>query len=101
MAYGYPYFNVSPSIVTVPDEQTARTAQFPMDGSAAYFINANGQEIYSKQLSMVNGSVIFNRFKREEPKPETSAYVTREEMTAKFDELYQLIGQATAPEVKS
>lgn len=110
MAYGYPYqqipnyfntnYSVNPTIATVPDEQTARNAQFPMDGSAAYFANANGQEIYSKQLSMANGSVIFHRFKREEQKQD-SPYVTREEMTAKFDELYQLIGQATAPEVKA
>lgn len=44
--------------------------------------------------------MIFHRFKREEQKQDSS-YVTREEMTAKFDELYQLIGQATAPEVKA
>lgn len=46
MAYGYPYqqipnyfntnYSINPTIATVPDEQTARNAQFPMDGSAAY-----------------------------------------------------------------
>lgn len=121
MAYGFPYqqppvpgyFNTNysvsqmqipqiqqpaPTITSVPDELTARNAQFPMDGSPVYFVNANGQEIYSKQLSMANGSVIFQRFRRaEEQKPETSNYVTREELETKINELYQLIGVATAP----
>ena len=88
----------APTITSVPDELTARNAQFPMDGSPVYFINANGQEIYSKQLSMANGSVIFQRFRRvEEQKPETPNYVTREELESKIGELYQLIGAATAP----
>lgn len=88
----------NPMLLSVPDELTARNAQFPMDGSPAYFINANGQEIYSKQLSMANGSVIFRRFRREEEaKPEAPAYVTHDEMNAKLSELYQLIGDATSP----
>ena len=85
MAYGFPYqqppvpgyFNINysvsqmqipqiqqplPTITSVPDELTARNAQFPMDGSPVYFINANGQEIYFKQLSMANGSVLFHKF---------------------------------------
>lgn len=121
MAYGYPYpqppapgyFNTNympqqiqqqmqqsgtPTLMQVPDELTAMNAQFPMDGSPAFFITANGQEIYSKQLSMVNGSVIFHRYRRvEDAKPEAPAYVTREEMNAKLDELYQLLNTATAP----
>ena len=87
MAYGFPYqqppvpgyFNINysvsqmqipqiqqplPTITNVPDELTARNAQFPMDGSPVYFVNANGQEIYFKQLSMANVSVIFQRFRR-------------------------------------
>lgn len=121
MAYGYPYpqppapgyFNTNympqqiqqqmqqsnaPTLMQVPDELTAMNAQFPMDGSPAFFINANGQEIYSKQLSMANGSVIFRRYRRvEDTKPETPAYVTRDEMNAKLDELYQLLNTATTP----
>lgn len=121
MAYGYPYpqvpnyFNANymppvpqvptqqlqapaPALISVPDELTARNAQFPMDGTPAYFVNANGAEIYSKQLSMADGSVIFRRYKREETtKPEAPAYVTREELNAKMDELHQMIGAATAP----
>ena len=82
----------------VPDELTALNAQFPMDGSPVYFANANGQEIYSKQLSMANGSVIFRKFKRaEEQKPESPNYVTHEELEAKVGELYQLIGSVSAP----
>ena len=82
----------------VPDELTALNAQFPMDGSPVYFANANGQEIYSKQLSMANGSVIFRKFKRaEEQKPESPNYVTHEELEAKVGELYKLIGSVTAP----
>lgn len=125
MAYGYPYpqpnvpgyFNTNymppqpqfqqvqqnappqnMGLTQVPDELTALNAQFPMDGSPVFFINANGHEIYSKQLSMSNGSVIFHRYKREETaqKPE-NGYVTRAEMDAKLDELYQLLGAATAP----
>lgn len=126
MAYGYPYlqpnvpgyFNTnymppqqpqfqqtpqnapaqSMGLTQVPDELTALNAQFPMDGSPVFFINANGREIYSKQLSMSNGSVIFHRYKREEAaqKPE-NGYVTRAEMDAKLDELYQLLGAVTAP----
>lgn len=88
----------SPTLQVVPDELTALNAQFPMDGSPVYFANANGQEIYSKQLSMANGSVIFQKFKRaEEQKPEAPNYVTREELEAKVGELYQLIGSVTAP----
>lgn len=122
MAYGYPYpqtpsyFNTNymppqvqqmpqaqvpqgPSLISVPDELTARNAQFPMDGSPVYFVNSNGAEIYSKQLSMADGSVIFRRYKREqEPQnPAAPAYVTREELNAKLEELYQLLGTATDP----
>lgn len=128
MAYGYPYpqtpsyFNTNymppqmpqamsmpaaqmpvpsaPALITVPDELTARNAQFPMDGNPAYFVNANGTEIYSKQLSMADGSVIFRRYKREAEtaKADAPAYVTREELDAKMEELYQMVGAATAPE---
>lgn len=85
-------------LMQVPDELTAMNAQFPMDGRPAYFINANGAEIYSKQLSMVNGSVIFRRYRlTEDEKKAEPAYVTREEMDKKFDEIYQLLNAATAP----
>lgn len=125
MAYGYPYvqppvpgyFNTNympqmqqaqpvgqmqqtvPVITQVPDELTAQNAQFPMDGTPAYFANANAQEIYTKQLNMSNGSVIFRRYRRiEDAKLEEPAYVTREEMNAKLNELYQMLGAATAPD---
>lgn len=86
------------ALMQVPDELTALNAQFPMDGSPAFFINANGEEIYSKQLSMANGSVIFRRYRRDErDKGNTPAYVTHAEMEQKLDEIYQLLGAATAP----
>lgn len=125
MAYGYPYpqsaipgyFNTNympqqqqpqfqaqgqpqqgVTMTQVPDELTALNAQFPMDGSPVYFINANRREIYSKQLSMANGSVIFQRYRLEENAGASqNGYVTRGEMDAKLDELYQLLGAATAP----
>lgn len=85
-------------LTQVPDELTALNAQFPMDGSAVYFINANGNEIYSKQLSMANGSVIFRKFRQvEDTKPTEPAYVTRSEMDKKIDEIYQYLGAMTAP----
>lgn len=85
-------------LIQVPDELTAMNAQFPMDGRPIYFINANGGEIYSKQLSMVNGSVIFRRFKQvEDSKPAEAGYVTHAEMNRKIDEIYQLLGTMTAP----
>ncbi len=85
-------------LMQVPDELTAMNAQFPMDGRPAYFLNANGAEIYSKQLSMVNGSVIFRRYRLAEDEKKTEpAYVTREEMDKKFDEIYQLLNAATTP----
>lgn len=122
-AYGYPYpqptvpgyFNTnympqqfqpqqqiaqqnSMNLVQVPDELTALNAQFPMDGSPAFFILANGEEIYSKQLSMANGSVIFRRYKRDEKsKGNDPAYVTHAEMKEKLDEIYRFLGEATAP----
>lgn len=85
-------------LTQVPDELTALNAQFPMDGSPAFFINANGQEIYSKQLSMANGSVIFRKFREiKEEKPTEPGFVTHAEMNKKLDEIYQLLGAATAP----
>lgn len=120
-AYGYPYpqptapgyFNTNympqqqpqfhpqqngMNLVQVPDELTALNAQFPMDGSPAFFVLANGEEIYSKQLSMANGSVIFRRYKRDEKsKGNEPAYVTHAEMKEKLDEIYQFLGAATAP----
>lgn len=86
------------ALMQVPDELTALNAQFPMDGSPAFFINANGEEIYSKQLSMANGSVIFRRYRRDaQDKGNAPAYVTHAEMDKKLDEIYQLLGAATAP----
>lgn len=121
-AYGYPYpqptvpgyFNTNympqqfqpqqpaqqsgMNLVQVPDELTALNAQFPMDGSPAFFILANGEEIYSKQLSMANGSVIFKRYRRDEKsRGNEPAYVTHAEMKEKLDEIYQFLGAATAP----
>lgn len=85
-------------LLQVPDELTAMNAQFPMDGKPIYFINANNGEIYSKQLSMVNGSVIFRRYKQvDDTKKEDTGYVTRAEMNQKIDELYQLLNVATEP----
>lgn len=85
-------------LVQVPDELTAMNAQFPMDGRPVYFVNANGGEIYSKQLSMVNGSVIFRRYRQvEDEKKAEPAYVTREEMDKRIGEIYQLLNAATAP----
>lgn len=85
-------------LVQVPDELTAMNAQFPMDGRPVYFVNANGGEIYSKQLSMVNGSVIFRRYQQvEDEKKAEPAYVTREEMDKRIGEIYQLLNAATAP----
>lgn len=85
-------------LVQVPDELTAMNAQFPMDGRPVYFVNANGGEIYSKQLSMVNGSVIFRRYRQvEDEKKAEPAYVTREEMDRRIGEIYQLLNAATAP----
>ena len=85
----------APTLISVPDELTARNAQFPMDGSPVYFINSSTQEIYSKQLSMANGSVIWHRYKRDvESKTAEPAYVTREELDAKIEELYQLLDPA-------
>lgn len=85
-------------LTQVPDELTALNAQFPMDGSPVYFINANEQEIYSKQLSMANGSVIFRKYRQiEDAKPAEKAYVTHGEMDKKFDEIYQYLGALTAP----
>lgn len=87
----------APTLISVPDELTARNAQFPMDGSPVYFINVNNQEIYSKQLSMANGSVIWHRYRRDpENKTAEPAYVTREELDAKIEELYQLLDPASA-----
>lgn len=111
MAYNFPwqqpaipnYFNTNysvttqnPSIIAVQDELAARNAQFPMDGTPVYFANANAQEVYSKQLSMTDGSIIFKRYKVD-AEPKTQPYVTHDELDAKFEELYQLIGNATAP----
>lgn len=85
-------------LTQVPDEITALNAQFPMDGSAVYFINANGHEIYSKQLSMANGSVIFRKFRQvEDAKANEPMYVTHSEMEKKIDEIYQYLGTVTAP----
>lgn len=87
-------------LTQVPDELTALNAQFPMDGSPVFFINANGQEIYSKQLSLSNGSVIFKKFREvKEAKPEAKnpGYVTHAEMDQKLEEIYNLLGAATAP----
>lgn len=125
MAYGYPYqqppvpgyFNTNymppqapqyqqpqtqpnnnMALIQVPDELTALNAQFPMDGKPVFFINANGEEIYSKQLSMANGSVIFRRYRRDtQDNGNATAYVTRDEMDRKLDEIYRLLGDATAP----
>lgn len=86
------------TLMQVPDELTALNAQFPMDGSPAFFINVNGEEIYSKQLSMANGSVIFRRYRRDEKsKGNEPGYVTHAEMKEKLDEIYQFLGAATAP----
>lgn len=85
-------------LTQVPDELTALNAQFPMDGSPVFFINSNGQEIYSKQLSMANGSVIFKKFREvKDAKPNEPSFVTHAEMNKKLDEIYQLLGAATAP----
>lgn len=85
-------------LTQVPDELTALNAQFPMDGSPIFFINSNGQEIYSKQLSMANGSVIFRKFRElKEEKPNAPSFVTHAEMDKKLDEIYQLLGAVTEP----
>lgn len=87
-------------LTQVPDELTALNAQFPMDGSPVFFINSNGQEIYSKQLSLSNGSVIFKKFREvKEAKPEAKdpGYVTHAEMNQKLEEIYNLLGAVTAP----
>lgn len=117
MAYGYHYtqpavpgyFNTNymppqqmetkiMSITQVPDELTALNAQFPMDGSPVFFVNSNGVEIYSKQLSMANGSVIFKRYRlTEDAKPDQQAFVTHDEMDVKIKEIYSLLDSLTAP----
>lgn len=74
----------APTIMQVPDELTARSAQIPMDGSETYFLNKDSGEIYSKRLSMVDGSIVFECYKKREPEfPEKERYAT----IAMLDEL--------------
>ena len=93
-----PQIAPSPSITPVMDELTARNAQFPMDGSLAYFSNVANGEIYTKQLSMLDGSVIFNVYRKMQPvAPPTVDYATRAEVDKLREEILNMIGTATAP----
>lgn len=68
--YGSPYMPTQPraqvpQMVSVCDMESARNAQIPMDGSPTYFANPQAGEIYVKRLSMVDGSMIFEVYKKE------------------------------------
>lgn len=75
--YGQPNQQPEPRVIPVRDELTARSAQIPMDGSETYFLNKDSGEIYSKRLSMVDGSIVFECYKKREPEfPEKERYAT-------------------------
>lgn len=72
------------SVLPVPDELTARSAQIPMDGSDTFFYNKSSGEIYVKRLSMVDGSIVFESYKRRESEfPAKERYAT----VAQLDEI--------------
>lgn len=78
---------------TVPDEMTARNAQIALDGSTAFYINTNGKEIYTKQISMSDGSLIFKKYVIEEPnKTQLKEYATLEDLEKLKIELYKMLG---------
>lgn len=84
-----------PSIVPVPDELTARSAQIPMDGSNTFFLNEKAGEIYAKRLSMVDGSIIFEAYKRRECElPAKERYAT----VAQLDEITARLKRLEMPE---
>lgn len=73
-----------PQVIPVQDELTARSAQIPMDGTDTYFFNAQAGEIYAKRLSMVDGSICFDVYKKRLPEyPEKERYAT----VAQLDEI--------------
>ncbi len=73
-----------PQVIAVPDELTARSAQIPMDGTDTFFHNAQAGEIYTKRLSMVDGSICFDVYKKRAPEyPEKERYAT----VAQLDEI--------------
>lgn len=82
--YSPSYQQAEPRVIPVIDELTARSAQIPMDGSETYLVNRDAGEIYVKRLSMVDGSIVFDCYKRREPEyPAKERYAT----VAMLDEL--------------
>lgn len=54
--------------VSVRSEQEARQMQIPLDGSRTVFVNEGNGEIYTKMLSMEDGSIRFETYvRRQEP----------------------------------
>lgn len=85
----------APAIMQVPDELTARSAQIPMDGSNTFFFNENAGEIYTKRLSMVDGSIIFEAYKKRECElPVKERYAT----VAQLDEIAARLTKLEASE---
>lgn len=105
MAYGYPYqqptyFNTNymppqqmpmqqmptapqSSITTVRSEMEARQSPIPMDGSMSVYHNPDAGEIYTKRLSMEDGSIRFDVYRRTEAAPvQQPEYATMEYVRA-------------------
>ena len=81
--YGAPYMPnqqsvQAPQIISPCDMDGARNAQIPMDGSPTYFANPQAGEIYVKRLSMVDGSMIFEVY-RKDTTPDAAQTVTMDQ----------------------
>lgn len=95
--YGTPYMPTqqrmqSPQIISPCDLEGARNAQIPMDGSPTYFANPQTGEIYVKRLSMVDGSIIFEVYRKETP-PAVAQTITADQYNDLLKRIEKLEGE--------
>ena len=57
----------TPSVRTVSGEAEARAAQIPTDGNPVFFLDQNGEVIYTKKFSFETGAFPFEVYKRTNP----------------------------------
>ena len=68
--------------VSVRSEQEARQMQIPLDGSRTVFVNEANGEIYTKMLSMEDGSIRFEAYVRRAEPEDAGAKGESEQMRA-------------------
>lgn len=71
----------TPSIRTVYSEAEARAAQIPTDGNPVFFLDQNGEVIYTKKFSFETGAFPFEVYKRVNPEQTPAVrYATVEDL---------------------